>query len=134
LACADSARVRQILRNLLTNAKRYGGPEVRIDFAEGIGWTEVVVADNGDGVPRHKQEAIFQSYESAHRPTDEVSSVGLGLYISRNLAQAMGGNLEYVYDGTWSHFRLRLPSAPSSAEQVDVEELDAPPAARAATA
>ncbi len=111
-AYADPQRVRQILRNLLTNAKRYGGPKVRIDFAEGAGWTEVVVADNGAGVPRDKREAIFQSYESAHEPSSEVKSVGLGLYISRNLAQAMGGDLEYVYDGTWSHFRLRLASAP----------------------
>ena len=113
-AYADPARVRQILRNLLTNAKRYGGPDVRFDFAESAGWTEVVVADNGDGVPRDKREAIFQSYESAHQPSSQVKSVGLGLYISRNLARAMGGDLEYVYDGTWSHFRLRLPSAPES--------------------
>jgi signal transduction histidine kinase len=108
-AYADSARVRQILRNLLTNAKRYGGPEVRIDFAEGAEWTEVVVADNGEGVPRDKRETIFQSYESAHVPSSDVRSVGLGLYISRNLARAMGGDLEYAYDGAWSHFRLRLP-------------------------
>jgi signal transduction histidine kinase len=113
-AFADPQRVRQILRNLLTNAKRYGGPKVRIDFAEGAGWTEVVVADDGDGVPVDKRETIFQSYESAHQPTSDVKSVGLGLYISRTLARAMGGDLEYVYDGTWSHFRLRLPSAPAS--------------------
>ncbi len=107
-AYADAQRVRQILRNLLTNAKRYGGPKVRIEFAEGTDWTEIVVADNGDGVPRAKREAIFESYESAHEPVTAVRSVGLGLYISRNLARAMGGDLEYVYDGTWSRFRLRL--------------------------
>lgn len=133
-AYADPQRVRQILRNLLTNAKRYGGPQIRIDFAEGAGWTEVVVADNGEGIPRHKRETVFQSYESAHQPTDEVRSVGLGLYISRNLAQAMGGDLEYVYDGTWSHFRLRLPSAPSSAALIDSEQHDTPPAEQAAIA
>jgi signal transduction histidine kinase len=134
-AYADAARVRQILRNLLTNAKRYGGPTVRIDFADGAGWTEVVVADNGDGVPRDKREAIFQSYESAHKPSSEVKSVGLGLYISRNLARAMGGDLEYVYDGAWSHFRLRLPSAPSRAATVDQPETaTAPDTGRAAIA
>lgn len=111
-AFADAQRVRQVLRNLLTNAKRYGGPKVRIDFAEGAGWTEVVVADNGQGVPRDKRELIFQSYQSAHDPGSAVGSVGLGLFISRTLARAMGGDLEYVYDGTWSHFRLRLPNAP----------------------
>lgn len=111
-AFADAQRVRQILRNLLTNAKRYGGPKIRVDFADGAGWTEVVVADNGSGVPREKRETVFQSYESAHTPTSTIYSVGLGLYISRTLARAMGGDLEYVYDGTWSHFRLRLPAAP----------------------
>ncbi len=114
-AFADPQRVRQILRNLLTNARRYGGPKIRIDFAEGAGWTEVVVADNGDGVPAHLRETIFQPYESAHEPTTQIRSVGLGLYISRTLARAMGGDLEYVYDGEWSHFRLRLPIATQTA-------------------
>lgn len=118
-AFADPQRVRQILRNLLTNAKRYGGPKIRIDFAEGAGWTEVVVADNGEGVPRDKREAIFQSYEIAHDDRATVGSVGLGLYISRTLARAMRGDLEYVYDGTWSHFRLRLPSAPGLSNGTD---------------
>ncbi len=110
-ALADPQRVRQILRNLLTNAKRYGGSQVRIDFAEGAGWTEVSVADNGAGIPLEQRQSVFEPYESAHSPTTDVQSVGLGLYISRNLARAMGGELEYAYDGAWSHFRLRLPSA-----------------------
>jgi signal transduction histidine kinase len=110
-AYADSQRVRQILRNLLTNAKRYGGPKIQIEFAEGSGWTEIVVADNGAGVPRAERESIFESYKSAHKPGTQVGSVGLGLYISRNLARAMGGELEYTYDGTWSRFRLRLQTA-----------------------
>ena len=113
-ALADPQRVRQILRNLLTNAKRYGGSKVRIDFAEGAGWTEVSVADDGMGIPVQKRRSVFEPYESAHAPTTNVESVGLGLYISRNLARAMGGELEYAYDGEWSHFRLRLPNAPTA--------------------
>ncbi|MDJ0953606.1 MAG: ATP-binding protein [Acidimicrobiia bacterium] len=119
-AMADPQRVRQILRNLLTNARRYGGPEVRIDFADGADWTEISVADNGAGVPVEKRQSIFESYESAHAPTSDVRSVGLGLYISRNLARAMGGNLEYAYDGVWSHFRLRLPSAVGTRTQASL--------------
>ncbi|MDJ0953268.1 MAG: histidine kinase dimerization/phospho-acceptor domain-containing protein [Acidimicrobiia bacterium] len=113
-AHADAQRVRQILRNLLTNAKRYGGPEIRIELAEGTGWAEIVVADNGDGVPRPKRESIFEPYHSAHSPSTDVGSVGLGLFISRNLAVAMGGELEYVRDGAWSRFRLRLRAATGS--------------------
>ncbi|MDJ0664274.1 MAG: ATP-binding protein [Acidimicrobiia bacterium] len=112
-AYGDPQRVRQILRNLFTNAKRYGGPEVRVGFSEGTDWVEVTVSDNGDGVPREMRDVIFDPYRSAHRPSSDVRSVGLGLYISRNLAQAMGGDLEYVYDGEWSHFRLRLRPLPT---------------------
>ncbi len=118
-AFADPQRVRQILRNLLSNAKRYGGPTIRLSFAEGADWVEVVVADNGDGVPQDKREIIFKSYESAHTPNSEVRSVGLGLYISRTLARAMGGDLEYLYDGSWSHFRLRLPRAADPSDPED---------------
>ncbi|MDJ0665417.1 MAG: HAMP domain-containing sensor histidine kinase [Acidimicrobiia bacterium] len=127
-AHADAQRVRQILRNLLTNAKRYGGPEIRIEFAEGIGWVEVVVADNGEGVPRTKRESIFEPYHSAHSPGTDVSSVGLGLFISRNLAAAMGGDLAYARDGAWSRFRLRLQSANGTPveEAPDVEDRQTP--------
>ena len=115
VAYGDPQRVRQILRNLLTNAKRYGGPDVRVSFSEGTDWVEVTVSDNGEGVPREQREVIFDPYRSAHRPNSDVRSVGLGLYISRNLARAMGGDLEYVYDGEWSHFRLRLREYPAAA-------------------
>ncbi len=126
IAYGDPQRVRQILRNLLTNAKRYGGPEVRIDFAEGTDWVEIAVSDNGLGVPRDMREIIFDPYRSAHRPDTDVRSVGLGLYISRNLAQAMGGDLEYVYDGEWSHFRLRLQQLPTSRRRAKKETRSVP--------
>ena len=83
-----------------------------MDFAEGTAWVEVIVSDNGAGIPSEKRAIIFDPYRSAHRPNSAVESVGLGLYISKNLAQAMGGDLEYVYDGAWSHFRLRLQMLP----------------------
>ena len=110
-ALADPQRVRQILRNLLTNAKRYGGDQIRIDVEIDGAWVDTVVADSGDGIPAHKQQVVFEPYESAHRPGTQTGSVGLGLYVSRALARAMGGELDYTHSGSWSRFRLRLPAA-----------------------
>lgn len=111
IAIGDDQRVRQILRNLLTNARRYGGPTVQIEFSQQGGWSEITVADDGSGIPEDKRAVVFEAYESAHQMDRAVKSVGLGLFISRGLATAMGGNLGYAYEAGWSRFRLRLPSA-----------------------
>ena len=93
-AIADPQRVRQILRNLLTNAIRYGGPNiwVRIDDpADGL--VAVVVSDDGDGISDDARERIFERYEQEGDDTGVSDSFGLGLAISRALARLMGGEL-----------------------------------------
>ncbi len=62
LADADALRVRQILRNLVSNAVRYGGPSIRIATRLHHGRIEVVVADDGDGVPPEDDKTIFLAY------------------------------------------------------------------------
>jgi signal transduction histidine kinase len=117
---ADASRLRQILRNLLTNLDRYGGTEQRLlcDEVDEVVWLEV--RDNGAGVPVLDAERIFQPYTTSH--PGSPGSVGLGLSVSRQLARMMGGDLSYRRDGNESVFRLELPSAPAqdqSASSVD---------------
>jgi signal transduction histidine kinase len=63
---------------------------------------------------------MFESYQSAHDHDRSVRSIGLGLYISRSLAEAMGGSLVYEHDGNWSRFRLRLVGIDAPAAAVPV--------------
>lgn len=109
-ATGDPARVRQILRNLLTNAERYGGPNVAISVSSGAGWVEVSVTDDGDGLPREEWESIFQLYHRAH-DGEGHQSLGIGLSVSRQLAELMGGTLHYSRIDDRSVFSLRLPAA-----------------------
>lgn len=113
LVVADPGRVRQILRNLLTNVERYGGSKLRIlgGVAPGTAWVEV--RDNGDGVPPEKAESIFEPYTTAH--SGVTGSVGLGLAVARQLSELMRGSLEYRRDGAETVFRLELPLAKSYA-------------------
>lgn len=108
LVVGDPIRVRQILRNLVTNAIRYGGEDVTIVMSPGPGTVAVEVIDNGEGVPPEDRERIFLAYESAHTTVGQPGSVGLGLTVSRTLAELMGGSLTYQFDGR-SIFRLELP-------------------------
>jgi len=104
---ADPHRVRQIMRNLLTNAQRYGGPNCRVVLGtlRDAVWLEV--RDNGTGIPDEDTERIFQPYVTS----GAKGSVGLGLSVSRQLAELMGGTLHYERGAGESVFRLQLSIA-----------------------
>ena len=107
-ALGDAARVRQIVRNLLTNAKKYGGPTVTISVQRNDDTVEIAVADNGPGLPFSEWDRIFEPYHRAHSATGLTESVGIGLAISRQLAELMNGRLEYRYSRGRSIFTLSL--------------------------
>lgn len=111
LAWADPARVRQIVRNLLVNAERYGGDDRHIRAINGADRVVLEVRDDGEPVPAAFRAEMFEPYRSNGVQRGLTASVGLGLTVSRRLAELMGGSLEYSYDGE-STFALTLPSAP----------------------
>lgn len=114
-AQADPSRVRQILRNLVLNALRYGGEHVRIGTRRVGDAVCIVVADDGPGIPDHARERVFQPYQQAHRVPGLTSSIGIGLTVSRRLARLMGGDLTYRYEHGEAVFELALPARPDEA-------------------
>ena len=102
---------RQIIRNLVTNAVRYGGPTIRMSFESDGDQVAMHVEDDGAPVPEPLRDAIFEPYRQAHDdPRAVPSSIGLGLAVSRQLAELMGGSLDYSRGGAWNRFSLRLPA------------------------
>ncbi len=114
---ADRVRVTQILRNLATNALRYGGTDRSLTVSADDESAYIRVCDNGDGVPVEAQERIFQPYRRAHDRPGMTASVGLGLAVSRQLAELMGGTVHYRRQGGRSCFELTLPLAAVPVEQ-----------------
>ncbi|MEX1043173.1 MAG: ATP-binding protein, partial [Acidimicrobiia bacterium] len=109
VAFADPLRLRQILRNLMGNAVRYGGNAVLVRVRSADGAAFIDVLDDGDGISEQFREQIFAPYRRAHDRAGLPGSVGLGLAVSRRLARLMGGEVAYSHDGAWSTFTLRLP-------------------------
>ena len=108
---ADPFRFRQIIRNLIANATRYGGSRRRIVCDnEGL-HVFIEVRDDGLELLEAERDRIFEPYARAHSRPGVTASVGLGLAVSRRLARLMGGELTYEYDLTAgeSIFRLTLP-------------------------
>lgn len=76
-----------------------------------IGHVVVRVVDDGAGTPEEDWERIFDRCVSMAEVATQPSSVGLGLAVSRQLAEMMGGDLTYAYREGESVFRLRVPVA-----------------------
>ncbi|MEX1124252.1 MAG: PAS domain S-box protein [Acidimicrobiia bacterium] len=107
----DPARVRQILRNLVSNAIRYGGVRVSIRVSADKTTARVGVGDNGSPISPADQDRIFQPYQRAHQSVGVTPSLGLGLAVSRQLAKLMDGDLTYQREGDENVFELTLPRA-----------------------
>ena len=131
---ADPEKMQQIVLNLLSNAVKFTEPGGTITLsAEQSGkCVEIQVADTGPGIPPEKLDRIFDAFVQVDRRLNQpVQGVGLGLAISQDLAQAMGGmiTVESVV-GEGSTFTLSLPRAPRM-ELVDVvrptEQAERPP-------
>ena len=110
-AIGEFRRVLQVMLNLVGNAVRYapGGSIVKIGIEKQADFAAISVADQGQGVPVEDRERVFEKFERLGRSGDGGS--GLGLFISRRLARAMGGDL-IVTDapGGGALFRLTLPA------------------------
>lgn len=110
MALADGARLRQIIRNLVSNAIRYGGSTIWVGTE--LVWGEAVirVADSGNGLPEGEWEKIFEPYHQAHVDNGNPTGVGIGLSVSRMLAGRMGGNVTYQHRNGMSVFEVTLPA------------------------
>jgi two-component system sensor histidine kinase MtrB len=105
---ADPTRLRQIVRNLITNAFRYGGEAVRVVVMNGDDSAKIEVRDSGGPIQESRSQAMFEPFVRADDGARTPNSVGLGLAIARSLARMMEGDLVYEYQGGESVFRLEL--------------------------
>jgi signal transduction histidine kinase len=110
---ADPSRVRQIIRNLLTNAIRYGGDSISVVVRANEDEVTVCVCDDGAGIADEDRTRVFEAYQQGRTDSPVSGSVGLGLNVSRQLARLMDGDLVYTYADGVSTFALTLPRAES---------------------
>ena len=111
-ATGEYRRVLQILVNLIGNAVRYAPDGTRVTVETEVGEDgnpQIIVTDQGSGLTREQRTKVFEKFERLGRSGDGGS--GLGLYISRRLARAMGGELRAVEADGGARFVLSLPPA-----------------------
>ena len=108
----DEFRMAQVLRNLLSNALRYGGESIKVELDSHNGQVCVVVSDDGRGIPPDEQERVFEPYHRAQPEDGLTAAIGVGLTVARRLARLMEGNLTYARVDGLSRFTFVLPAMP----------------------
>lgn len=110
-AVAEFRRVLQVLLNLIGNAIRYTpeGSQIHVGLERTGDRARIIIADQGQGLSPTDQARVFEKFERLGRSGDGGS--GLGLYISRRLARAMGGDLRVESElGQGARFILEVPA------------------------
>ena len=115
LCVVDRDRIEQVLVNLLTNSLRYGrGRPVEVRAEQGSGLVRVEVRDQGIGISAEHLQRVFDRYERAIS-ANEVSGLGLGLFISRQIVESHGGRIWVESTpGEGSRFVFELSLAPAA--------------------
>lgn len=123
---SDERYVRRIMQNLMENAVKYGGTDHDIDVIarstdDGVA---IAVRDRGPGIPLEAQARVFERFYRQETTAGRRPGLGLGLYLSRRLANRLGGTLTFESEpGNGTTFTLWLPmEAPETDEQWESDE------------
>lgn len=118
---ADRTRLRQVLLNLISNAIKYNsaGGTVLVEARQDGQGVTISVHDTGAGIPKSRMNELFQPFNRLGRESSAVGGAGIGLAVSRRLAEAMGGSLNAKsIENEGSTFTLKLPGARLDAQTV----------------
>jgi PAS domain S-box-containing protein len=122
MVAVDRTRFAQILMNFGSNAIKYNRPSGTVTFtvtSPAATDVRVTVRDTGIGIPREKQDKIFQPFQRAGQETGPIEGTGIGLVITKRLAELMAGNVGFssvANEGSafWVDVRAEAEKARSS--------------------
>jgi PAS domain S-box-containing protein len=128
---ADPVRLRQVLVNLLSNAVKYNRPggRVALTWKRSMHACEILVTDTGQGIPVDQLAGLFQPFNRLGAESSGVEGTGIGLVLSRQLAEMMGGTLAITSTfGVGTCATLKLDVAPAPAAPCDSARMGGSPA------
>ena len=108
----DTLALEEIVDNLVSNAIKYGrGKPIKVSakMESGAEYVILRVSDEGPGISAEDQSRIFERFERAIPQGERKGGFGVGLWIVRQLIEAMGGSIEIISDGAGSSFCVSIP-------------------------
>ncbi|MGR3466977.1 MAG: PAS domain-containing sensor histidine kinase [Shimia sp.] len=117
----DVSRIEQVVSNLVANAVSHGAADVpiRVRAETGMGEMRLTVCNGGDAIPQDAQATLFEPFtRGGAEAGDDTHGLGLGLYISAEIARAHGGTLDVTSDAAATCFTLTIPLMPPRAAAI----------------
>ena len=123
---ADQTRIKQVILNLLSNAIKYNRENGTVTIASEIlndGRVRISVTDTGFGIPKDRQEELFEPFNRLDADETNIEGTGIGLTVSKRLLQMIGGSIELESElGEGSCFSIYIPEG----ELPEFEEIKIP--------
>ncbi len=116
IGLGDGERLRVVLDNLLSNAVKYTpeGGCIEVHVTRKGSTVEVIVRDDGPGIPEAERERVFEAfYRGRHPERERIKGSGLGLAIVREFVEAHGGTITVEDAAPGARFRVILPLPPA---------------------
>lgn len=113
---ADKDKFQQIMTNLIENAAKYSDENstitIQTGFCQNCEYVSIKVTDKGVGIKEEDYDKIFNKFSRIDNPlTRKVQGSGLGLYITKNLVEKMGGKISVSSKNNLTTFEVLMPSA-----------------------
>ncbi|MDT7830841.1 HAMP domain-containing sensor histidine kinase [Flavobacteriaceae bacterium S356] len=107
----DVFHIENAISNLIDNAIKYGGDFIEINVNSILHQTEIIIADNGQGIEKGQQEKIFDKfYRIPKGNTHDVKGFGIGLYYTKKIVEKHGGTILLNTDKQTTLFKITLPN------------------------
>lgn len=121
VAHSDEHRLRQVIGNLLDNAAKYSGekPSIRLVASGEPGVVSISIRDNGPGIPIEDQPYVFERYYRGRAGASRQQGLGVGLFITKQIVDRLGGTLTFASSPAGTEFILRLPLPIDDLESAD---------------
>jgi signal transduction histidine kinase len=108
IANIDAGRLDQVMTNLVENSIKYGEGQIDVAIETDTKVLVLTVRDQGPGISREEREKVFERMYRSEKGLQNSNSLGLGLYISKQIVEGHGGTIR-VLDEKTSCFEVRLP-------------------------
>ena len=120
----DIASMSEVLGNLIDNALKYSneGGVVSVSAKTNGSFVDVMIQDNGIGMPESVVNQLFQKFYRSHRSRETVAGTGIGLYISKAIVESHGGNISVSsQEGHGSTFTISIPIYATVADKLKTD-------------
>ena len=107
----DVFHIENALSNIIDNAVKYGGTQIKIGLTADKNTSCILVEDNGIGIDKSHKEKIFEKfYRIPKGNIHNVKGFGIGLYYSKKIIEKHGGSIELISNAAPTLFKINLPN------------------------